>query len=288
MQVKGWRLWCGLLVLLGAVDLAGPAMVHAADFVRVKVEMANVREGPGTQFTRVWRAYRNDPLRVVERKGQWLKVEDFEGYKGWIYAPLTDAKPAVIVKGVQKWANIRLRPGLDQPVVHRADRGVSFRLLEEKGQWLQVQHADGDRGWIYRPLVWGDGVNGKTGIRFVRVKVATANIREGPGTNTARLWKVGKNYPLRVVSRRGQWFETVDFEGYEGWIFAPLTDTRSAVVVKANRGNLRSGPGTDYRVVSSVLAGTTFRVLDRKDQWVKVEGLGGTQGWMHSTVVWGD
>ncbi|MFQ5520923.1 MAG: SH3 domain-containing protein [Candidatus Methylomirabilia bacterium] len=154
MWARSWRGWCGLLLVLGVAVLPYPAAVHAATFVRVKVERANVREGPGKQFKRVWQAYKNDPLRVVGRDGQWLEVEEFEGYKGWIYAPLTDAKPAVIVKGVRETANIRQGPGRDHPVVFRADRGVSFQLLEKKGEWLQIQHADGDRGWIHESLVW--------------------------------------------------------------------------------------------------------------------------------------
>ncbi|MFQ5897634.1 MAG: SH3 domain-containing protein [Candidatus Methylomirabilia bacterium] len=152
--MKLWRRWRGLLVVLGAAVLICPLVVQAASFVRVKVEVANVREGPGKQFKRLWKAYKNDPLRVVGRDGQWLEVEEFEGYKGWIYAPLTDTKPAVIVREVSEYANIREGPGRDRPVVFRADRGVSFQLLEKKGKWLRVEHADGDRGWIHESLVW--------------------------------------------------------------------------------------------------------------------------------------
>ncbi|MGA7144470.1 MAG: SH3 domain-containing protein [Desulfobacterales bacterium] len=27
-------------------------------------------------------------------------------------------------------------------------------MLNRKGSWIHVQHADGDKGWIYKTLVW--------------------------------------------------------------------------------------------------------------------------------------
>jgi len=27
-------------------------------------------------------------------------------------------------------------------------------VLTRKGNWIQVRHADGDKGWIHKSLVW--------------------------------------------------------------------------------------------------------------------------------------
>ncbi|MBI3457011.1 MAG: SH3 domain-containing protein [Candidatus Rokubacteria bacterium] len=147
------RFWRTSVLVIGAVGLVGLAAADSATFVRVSAETANVREGPSLRHERLWEAYENDPLKVVTRSGRWLKVVDFEGYAGWIYAPLTDNQPAVIVtKGL---VNVRSGPGTQHPVAFTARRGVAFRVLKEAGDWLKVEHADGDQGWIYRPLVWG-------------------------------------------------------------------------------------------------------------------------------------
>jgi len=34
------------------------------------------------------------------------------------------------------------------------DSGVPFKVLTRKGNWIQVRHADGDKGWIHKSLVW--------------------------------------------------------------------------------------------------------------------------------------
>lgn len=140
-----------LVLALLALALDLPAQPGA--FVRVNVDTANVREGPGTRFGRTWRVYENEPLRVVARQGGWLKTRDFQGYEGWIHAELTDDRPAVVVKA--RLANVRSGPGTEHPVVFTAERGVPFLLLRARDEWLNVEHADGDRGWVHGTLVWG-------------------------------------------------------------------------------------------------------------------------------------
>jgi SH3-like domain-containing protein len=36
----------------------------------------------------------------------------------------------------------------------QVDFGVPFRVLERKGEWLHVEHADGEKGWIHQSLIW--------------------------------------------------------------------------------------------------------------------------------------
>ena len=151
------RLLIGLLVLasLVALDstLPGAAGGQPAAFVRVKADTVNLRERPSGKSDRLGQAYENDPLRVLEENGSWLKVRDFEGHEGWVSRQLTDERPTVIVK--VPLANIRSGPGTKHAATYTANRGVAFLVRQRKGQWLEVAHADGARGWIYRGLVWG-------------------------------------------------------------------------------------------------------------------------------------
>jgi SH3-like domain-containing protein len=126
---------------------------QAAETIRVKVKEANLRSGPGKKFEKMWNAPMNYPYRVMERKGKWLKVQDFSGYEDWIYGPLTDEKPAVVVK--VKQANVRKGSSTNDEIVFTADMGVPFLVLDKKGDWLKVRHEDGDEGWIFQKLVWG-------------------------------------------------------------------------------------------------------------------------------------
>ena len=60
--------------------------------------------------------------------------------------------PSVIT--IKENCNIRSGPGTKYSIVFKTERGVAFKVIKEKGSWISVQHADGDKGWIYKPLVW--------------------------------------------------------------------------------------------------------------------------------------
>lgn len=138
------------LAMLGFLLLALPAL--AADRVSVDVPVANVRSGPGTDRDAIWKVEKYHPLQVIERSGKWIHFQDFEGDKGWIYQPLVSDTDAVIVR--KDNCNVRSGPGTGNPVRFVAERGVPFRVLKRDGNWLHIQHADGDEGWIHRSLVW--------------------------------------------------------------------------------------------------------------------------------------
>ncbi len=142
----------GALVLL-ATAVAGVA-ADEDRVVRVKVDVANIRSGPGTDHERLWAVERNFALQVLDQRGRWLKTVDFIGDEGWIYAPLTDQKPSVVVES--DVANIRGGPGPRHAVRWVAEWGTGLRVLDRKGSWLKVEHAERGQGWIHSNLVWGD------------------------------------------------------------------------------------------------------------------------------------
>lgn len=141
----------GLATLL-AVSLVASVAVAAGEAVRVRVETANVREGPGTQYERLWTVGRDFPLEVVTRRGRWLKTRDFLDSEGWIFAPLTDDELSAVVHVDE--ARVRSGPGLSHQVRFVATWGESFRVMSQQGEWVQVNDRDHGRGWIHASLVW--------------------------------------------------------------------------------------------------------------------------------------
>ena len=134
-----------LLVFAGA-DLA------KAERLSVKAEIANIRSGPNTSDAVIWQVERYHPLEVVQKQGRWYLFKDFEGDRGWIHNSLLADINTVIVKN--DTCNVRSGPGTDNAIRFTVDKGVPFKVLEEKENWLHVVHADGDQGWIHRSLVW--------------------------------------------------------------------------------------------------------------------------------------
>ena len=139
-----------LIVIVLTAVMAPPLW---AERLALAVEKANVRSGPGTKkYEVLWEIERYHPIQVVQRQGDWIFFKDFEGDEGWIHKRLVDKTPTVITR--KDMINIRSGPGTDAAIRFRAEKGVPFKVLERKGDWIRVQSAFGDKGWIHRQLVW--------------------------------------------------------------------------------------------------------------------------------------
>ena len=136
--------------LAGFVGLPASAL---AERMAVNVSSANIRSGPGTDYDVLWKAERYYPIRILKKSGGWYKFTDFEGDRGWISKKVVAKIECVILRKNGK-CNIRSGPGVENPILFTVEKGVPFRVLEKKGEWLHVQHADKSKGWIHRGLVW--------------------------------------------------------------------------------------------------------------------------------------
>jgi SH3-like domain-containing protein len=134
-----------LLIML----LAGPA---SAERLAVSAPVANIRSGPGTSHDVLWKVEKYFPLRVIEKSGEWYHFEDFEGDKGWVHQSLVSKISAVITKNDA--CNIRSGPGTDNKIIFTVEKGIPFKVLKREGSWIHIEHADGDKGWIHKSLIW--------------------------------------------------------------------------------------------------------------------------------------
>ncbi len=123
--------------------------------------------------------------------------------------------------------------------------------------------------------------------RMVSIKGRKVNLRAGPGTKYEVLWELGRGFPLKVIKKKNGWLKVRDFENDEGWVLARLVNRVPHMVVKRKRINIRSGPGTRYRLVGKANYGVVFRTLKRRGAWVKVRHENGTTGWVLRRLLWG-
>lgn len=123
----------------------------SAERLSVDSNVANIRSGPGSTFKVIWQIEKYHPLVIIQKKGNWYQFKDFENDRGWIHKSLLRNVETVITK---KSCNIRSGPGTNHKIAFTAEKGIPLKVLKKGDKWLQVQHADGDRGWISKPLVW--------------------------------------------------------------------------------------------------------------------------------------
>ena len=89
MPRKRFRMTLSLKIsvsLLLAVLFAAPALAQERACVDAKI--ANLRSGPGTDNQILWQVERYHPIILVQKKGNWYQIKDFEGEEGWIHQSL--------------------------------------------------------------------------------------------------------------------------------------------------------------------------------------------------------
>lgn len=115
---------------------------------------------------------------------------------------------------------------------------------------------------------------------------STANVRSGPGTDHAVIWKVEKYHPVNITKVSGKWYQFKDFENDIGWIHKSLVKKISTVITKKDKCNVREGPGAKYDVLFIVDRGVPFKVEKRQGKWIRIQHADGDAGWIHQSLVW--
>lgn len=147
-------------VLIKACSIASVSIVLLIIFSSIAIaerltatsSIVNIRSGPGTKHDILWKIGKYHPILVLKKSGSWYRFRDFEGDKGWIHKSLVRNIPSVITN--KENCNVRSGPGTKYKILFATEKGVPFKTLKRKGNWIHVQHADGDKGWIHKSLVW--------------------------------------------------------------------------------------------------------------------------------------
>ncbi|OGR10916.1 MAG: hypothetical protein A2277_09510 [Desulfobacterales bacterium RIFOXYA12_FULL_46_15] len=129
-----------------------PSPAWAEERLSVVAGIANMRSGPGTEDSVLWQVEQYHPFIVIEKKGNWYKVKDYENDVAWLHNSLLGKVDSVIT--IKDKSNVRSKPDVKSNILFTVDKGVPFKVLEKKVNWIKIQHADGDVGWIHNTLVW--------------------------------------------------------------------------------------------------------------------------------------
>ena len=122
-------------------------------FVALKSSEGNARRGPGLTHRIDWVFTRAGmPLRITAEYEHWRKVEDSEGFGGWVNYSLLSGARSVLVS--QDMAEFRTDPEDRAAVAYQAELGVIGRLLECAPDWCRIS-VEGAKGWVRKTALWG-------------------------------------------------------------------------------------------------------------------------------------
>jgi len=139
------------IIAISIVVFMGTACAWA-ERLTVATSKANIRSGPGTKYDIIWKVEKYHPLSILDKSDAWYFFRDFELDEGWIHKSLLSNIPAVITRTDK--CNVRSGPGIKYDILYKVGKGIPFKVLREKKNWLHIEHADGDKGWIHKSLTW--------------------------------------------------------------------------------------------------------------------------------------
>jgi len=117
-------------------------------------------------------------------------------------------------------------------------------------------------------------------------------VRSGPGENYSVKWEYGNDFPLKIITKKGQWVKIQDFENDDGWVKSSALNNGPTTIVKVNKGkntkiNIRNGPGSTYKVIAQAYYGVVFKKKEEHKGWIKVRHESGVEGWIEKSLLWG-
>lgn len=131
-----------------------PAHAGGSTRLSVKVPTANFRAGPTTKDEILFTATKYFPVTVLETKGKWVRVVDFEGEESWVAKRLLTSTPTVVVE--VKKGNVRDAPSTKGEVLDKVEYGEVFRIVKTDGRWMRIATPKEVIGWVRDDLTWGE------------------------------------------------------------------------------------------------------------------------------------
>lgn len=122
-------------------------------YVTLKGGEGNARRGPGLTHRIDWVfTTAGTPLRITAEYENWRRVEDYEGFGGWIHFTLLSGVRGIIV--TKDMAEFHVLPDPASPVAFQAEAGALAKIMACSVDWCRVK-VDGEKGWALKSDFWG-------------------------------------------------------------------------------------------------------------------------------------
>jgi len=249
-------------------DMSETAVSNPNARALINEGMLNVRSGPSMEYPVVVAIGNGNYVQVIGRDASstWIKVVTHTGHQGWlnsIYTTMTVPLSAIPPVAVPPLPATPIEPA--QPV----------HPIEPSGATAFVN----------------------TGM---------LNVRSGPGMAYSVVSYLPYGQLVGVLGRDANsvWIKVNTPAGATGWINSDYTQMNTSLsalpiidssgvpgagtaVVISNGLNVRSGPGTNYSILTGVYYGTTLDVIGRNADgtWLKIQTPSGIVGWVYSAYV---
>ena len=198
--------------------------------------------------------------------------------------------------------NVRSGPGLSHEVVSVVSRNESYPILEERGDWVQIQLNGGQKGWVVSWLIkkksqvssGSDSASGK-----VTSSEANLRIRKGPGTSYEVQGVFPEGEQADLLKTDGKWMK-ISYQNITGWVHSdyvnqgsgPKQSQSSSSHASSTKSgsvgvstlNVRSTASHQGRIIATLQRNASVTILNEQHGWYEIE-FNGQKGWAASHYI---
>ena len=245
----------------------------------------NVRSGAGTGYGIVGGLSKGAQVTVYEMSNGWARI----GSGQWVSAAYLSegAQSSSSTKTMYVTANgglnVRSGAGTQYRVLKTIPKGSAVTVYAESNGWSRV----GDGQWVSSQYLSGSSAS--TGSSNGTYKVTAnggLNIRSGAGTGYGVVGGLSNGATVTVYETSNGWGRIGDGKWVSMQYLSKTggSSNSGAVTrtVNVNTGlNVRSGAGTQYRVLKSLSNGTRVTVYETSNGWSRI----GVGQWVNSQYL---
>ncbi|PFH94407.1 peptidase M24 [Bacillus cereus] len=202
---------------------------------------------------------------------------------------------------------VRTGPSTSHTTIGSVKKGQVVQVVGEVQDWFKINYA-GQTAYLSKDYVTKGGSNEnttqgnnqeqnnnvtvQTGGTYV-VNATSLRVRTGPATYHSVIGGVLNGTKLNVVGSEGSWFK-VNYQGKTGYVSSefvkfvkggtttpeqPEQPNQGAIgdyYINASALNVRSGEGTNYRIIGALPQGQKVQVISENSGWSKINYNGQT------------
>lgn len=200
-------------------------MVYADTYVSGTVTASlNIRSGPSTSYSILGGFSKGSTIKIVEKNGDWLKVQYKTSY-GYVSGKyVTSIYDDVIDEGAVincTYLNVRSGPSSSYSSRGVIAKGQKVYIMGKESNWYEILY-NGSAGYVSKTYIsttsTGNGSNNnekpseskKTGT----VTADALNVRQQPTTSSAKLGLLYKNETVQIVDDTGSWYKILYKNNY--------------------------------------------------------------------------
>lgn len=218
--------------------------------------------------------YRHFDITGKDCPNMMLDAPKWSAFKNDIQVTMQDDPAVPIAQGMvtSSELNVRKGPGTNNPIVVKLKKGDSLEVFEESDGWWRI----GAGRWVSKSFVQ---INFETLLGRI-VSPTGANIRKGPGTQHVVVDVAPNGVFTDLIDMNGEWYAT----GSNRWVHKSLVQivpTLMGTVTGTNSLNVRSGPGTEFKIIRKIASGNPLRIIGTQADWMQI----GYSEWVFKNFV---